>query len=711
MSFDWSVYTGNLEWLLTNTLFLTKHGSHAYGTSLPTSDLDLRGICIPPRQYYFGFGSFEQACQTEPDLTVFELRKFMRLAADCNPNAIEILFTDPSDHLVVSPQLKILLEHRDDFLSTKALHTFSGYAASQLHRINLHYKWLKDPPKAPPTRSEFGLTDPPEIPKNQMEAAMAQIKKKLSHWNWHELDNLDDAQRICVQDEFTRILAEITQWGWQEKEDQLWRSAANSLGFETNFLQVLDCERRYNAKLNNWKNYQTWLKSRNPARAELEAKSGYDCYLDDTEFLTLDGWKKYDDIKDDAKLATLNQETHEIEWQVATERISKEYDGPIVFCETQDSACAVTPNHRMWASEVKGGKNNKDGCGYNPAKANWKINSIEKMMAGRRYSYHIRTAVNSQSVPSVDDHLLMIVGCYVSEGTIASVLKNGNVSSISFSQKECGRQEPFLERLFTERLDVRKYSYPRNEPNRKTPIIENKYNLSNRELVDSVVKDCGIGSDQVHLPSWAFQLNQKDARFLLDVMISGDGTERKYSRIYYTTSKQLADDTQILAVTAGFVSKVWGPYQYDKERLPSYQVYIGEDCFSRLIVKGKKSQAQMENRKGRIVCFTVPNEILITRRKGKVAIQGNTKHASHLVRLMRMCREILTTGQVLVRRPDAEELLSIRNGAWTYEQLIAWSEKQDEELKEVAKTSKLPWSANRVKLEKIMVEMIWEFIK
>ena len=49
----------------------------------------------------------------------------------------------------------------------------------------------------------------------------------------------------------------------------------------------------------------------------------------------------------------------------------------------------------------------------------------------------------------------------------------------------------------------------------------------------------------------------------------------------------------------------------------------------------------------------------------------DTKHAMHLWRLLRMCAEILETGRVLVRRPDADELLAIRDGAWRYDAIIA----------------------------------------
>lgn len=278
MTFDWAQYTGNLKWLPERTLFLTRHGSHAYGTSLPTSDMDIRGIVVAPLTYYLGISAtFEQAVQNEPiDLTIFDLRKFVKLAADANPNALEILFTDPSDHLYVHPLMNRLFEVRQAFLSQKAKHTFSGYARAQMKRINAHYRWLKNPPSAPPTRAEFNLPERTVIPADQLAAAQAAIQKQLDQWSWHEMEHLDPALRQAMQDEFTRRLLEITQWGEDAIEDQMWRAATKAVGYDTNFIHLLDLERRYTAKLREWQNYQTWLKTRNAARAELEAKWGYD---------------------------------------------------------------------------------------------------------------------------------------------------------------------------------------------------------------------------------------------------------------------------------------------------------------------------------------------------------------------------------------------------------------------------------------------------
>jgi hypothetical protein len=69
----------------------------------------------------------------------------------------------------------------------------------------------------------------------------------------------------------------------------------------------------------------------------------------------------------------------------------------------------------------------------------------------------------------------------------------------------------------------------------------------------------------------------------------------------------------------------------------------------------------------------------------------DSKHAMHLVRLLRMGAEALQTGQLLVKRPDAEELLTIRNGAWSYDELIKYAESMDKHIREVLyKNTKLP---------------------
>ena len=73
----------------------------------------------------------------------------------------------------------------------------------------------------------------------------------------------------------------------------------------------------------------------------------------------------------------------------------------------------------------------------------------------------------------------------------------------------------------------------------------------------------------------------------------------------------------------------------------------------------------------------------------------DTKHAMHLVRLLRMGKEILTEGVVYVKRPDATELLEIRDGAWDYDDIVAYAESMDKEItEELYKKTSLPKKPN-----------------
>lgn len=69
----------------------------------------------------------------------------------------------------------------------------------------------------------------------------------------------------------------------------------------------------------------------------------------------------------------------------------------------------------------------------------------------------------------------------------------------------------------------------------------------------------------------------------------------------------------------------------------------------------------------------------------------DTKHAMHLVRLLNMGEEILTTGEVHVLRPDAALLLDIRAGKWSYDDLLAFATEKDNDIRgKHYKNSQLP---------------------
>ncbi len=220
--------------VLSRTILRVRHGSHAYGTNIETSDLDVKGVCIEPMTHQLGFlhtfEQYERAASKghETDEVIYSLKKFAKLAADCNPNIIEVLHVDESDVLAIDEFGEELRSHKDAFLSKKAKFTFSGYAHAQLKRIKTHRAWLLNPPAALPSRKEFGLSDTSKISTSELGAFEASVQQGM------DIEMPKDVLTLFV------------------------------------------LEKRYHAAKVQFEQYENWKKTRNAARADLEAKYGYD---------------------------------------------------------------------------------------------------------------------------------------------------------------------------------------------------------------------------------------------------------------------------------------------------------------------------------------------------------------------------------------------------------------------------------------------------
>jgi uncharacterized protein len=84
----------------------------------------------------------------------------------------------------------------------------------------------------------------------------------------------------------------------------------------------------------------------------------------------------------------------------------------------------------------------------------------------------------------------------------------------------------------------------------------------------------------------------------------------------------------------------------------------------------------------------------------------DTKHGMHLIRLLRMGVEILATGDLIVRREDAGELLAIRDGALGYDALIEQAEQLELAMREALKTTPLPAEVDESALDRLLVELL-----
>ena len=116
-------------------MFLTLGGSHAYGTDVPTSDVDIRGCTMNNASEIVGLSTFEQFVETSTDTTVYAFNKLISLLLNCNPNTIEMLGCKPEHYIHMTDAGREFINNRKMFLSKRALYSFGGYANQQLNRL------------------------------------------------------------------------------------------------------------------------------------------------------------------------------------------------------------------------------------------------------------------------------------------------------------------------------------------------------------------------------------------------------------------------------------------------------------------------------------------------------------------------------------------------------------------------------------------------
>lgn len=250
-------------------IFRCLAGSHLYGTNTPQSDIDERGVFIADETYFYGFlNRVEQFEDKKNDITYFEIRKFMQLAMENNPNIIELLFVPKDKWLQNSVDWLQISKNRDLFVSKKSKFTFSGYAHSQFNRIKLHRSWLLNPPTKKPKRSDYGLSESKsDLTKDQIGALNVLVAMKLEnvkefHPLKEQLEQMQetyDFKALCKQ--FPNLDKEATQ---------------AILPISDQFIEILQKENSYAMAERYFNQYENWKKNRNPERAKLEEKYGFD---------------------------------------------------------------------------------------------------------------------------------------------------------------------------------------------------------------------------------------------------------------------------------------------------------------------------------------------------------------------------------------------------------------------------------------------------
>lgn len=665
------------------SIFKGVTGSIAYGTERRDaegnllSDVDTRGVFVYPIEQRLGlFELPAEAEKTGEDFKLFELKKFFELAIKATPNIIELLYLPESCVTQTSPAWDMIMANRSLFMTQKALVTHTAYAISQIKKARGQNKLINNPmPEAKPDRLDWCWI----VPKNSTDMHSISIKES----------GIDLSKcRISAVPHFEDTYLLFDRGNGVFKGDMMVYENTPVSEIDGLIGLFVFHQEAWKAAVTKWHEYWDWMKVRNEARWKIQEQGlDYDCYSPDTEFLTENGWKKFDQIQNE-NLGTINSH-HGLCFQKPLERIDRLFSGKMVTFENRYTRFSVTSTHNLYLNDCH--RSIKNGFNRAVTDQKWYLQSFEDYWNGKRSNKHFLVSLtNNASDFDVSDSYLKLVAFYISEGSIAFG-KECKASAIYFSQKEGGKICQEMEAItgFEIRTTVCYREHMKSN--------EVTYRIQNQELAERFLKDFGHGCRCKKLPEWIMRLSKRQVEVFLNALILGDGHKhRKGHSIYYTTSSMLADQLQLLLFRNGKASQI---YKYSKHK-GIFQVFIPKTDKETVTItkqnRNGKPWHTEEVKNQRVVCFSVPSGKLITRNRDKIAVQGNCKNMLHLIRLLYSGVNIIKNGEPIVRfsGDTLAFLRKIREGAYTYDELMSVANEQMEFIEAEKDNCPLPVKVN-----------------
>lgn len=386
---------------------------------------------------------------------------------------------------------------------------------------------------------------------------------------------------------------------------------------------------------------------------------GFNCYSEDTEFLTDTGWKKYDDISKEDKLATFDTKNHKVQYQNYIDRFDSKYNGTMYNIIGYHTDINVTANHRMYVRKYSCNQKILGDWEFVPAAKLYHTFDSINVISPKTNIQNMPTEYNKIPKELSILNYLRIMGWYISDGT--SLFRDKKLKCIRISQsKPKSRLTQSLRYLRNqERITCNEYTY---KAKNKIDLI--KHWDFPRDVSASIYENCGHKNKKI--PNWCFFLTKRMMSTLLHALIQGNGTKLKQNNtyVYYTKYKSLANDVNRLAFLCGFESSISGPYKNNnnyKKSSEMYFVHINK-CPKQYKRHTRKCIKKRSANNKRVVCFMVKNETLITRRNGKIALHGNCKDASHVIRVLQQCLFLIRDGVIFLPHENASYLLDIKQG-------------------------------------------------
>jgi len=363
---------------------------------------------------------------------------------------------------------------------------------------------------------------------------------------------------------------------------------------------------------------------------------GVGCFDDKTEVLTEAGWKLFADWTPDTRVLTMNPDTREASYCVPTKRFHAKYNGEMYRHEGQTTNFCVTPNHQMFYRGVneRGWHLNRiDAIAINEInmarsfvwhgveQEEFVLDGFDRMFPAlnkghNRGSYRMTARpVGEVRIPM--DAWLRFLGWVLSEGTTCR-----NLYSVGITQKTGHNSEEIADTL---------NALPFTWREKQSKRGESTFLVNSRQLYEEV-RSYGTVAYKKHIPAYVKELSQRQIRVFLDAFRFGDGSIHKGMKVYYSSSKEMADDLQELVLKSGGYASVscvdntgvvldFGDHVSVRKQ-KNYHVW---EWRRPVDIHIRMNEVERIHYSGDVWCFEVePFHLLYVRREGKAMWAGNS---------------------------------------------------------------------------------------
>lgn len=366
------------------------------------------------------------------------------------------------------------------------------------------------------------------------------------------------------------------------------------------------------------------------------------CYSEDTETLTENGWKLVDEIAEDERIAAFDPKTGKVVFVIPAKKLVYDVTNEWMYrFHSKHTDVLVTGDHRM-LYRLQDSKSRSEewriGLSQDVAhlsRVALRVAADPDTWTGEALTRDIEMGENGPEfvLPKVcaisrkDGHRhedrvpltdwLEFLGYWISEGSLLQTQDENSPCVVTLSQKKPitrAKIQALIDRL------------PWRASVSEGPDGTTRWRFSNRCLRTWLLENCGGKSHDKRIPEDYLRLPAPMLRVLYDALMDGDGTRdsRQHSgtyrthlnnRAYYSKSWTLASQVQQIGVLLGFRG-------YVSKGAGVWRVLQADSFETRLKTREHVTQSLYT---GRVYCFSVPGYgFFVTRRNGKVAIQGNT---------------------------------------------------------------------------------------